>query len=362
MQKTLVELPGFDAAAGRPSDAAVEAYERDGVVCLRGAFDAHWVEALRDGVDRAMADALQSGRERNARGVDQTETQRDQIDRDQNESDRDRANRGDQAETEREQTQRGDQNDRDRANRGDKNETHRDQVESDIDQHQNQPQPRNQAVRVAKPGEAGCFFYDMFLWRRYAVFRAFAFESPAADLARRIMRSDTLTFYYDLVLSKEPGAGSPTPWHYDEAYWPVAGTQVCNLWTALDDIPEATALRFARGSHRRAENHRAVGFGPGIEYQGQNDPPPPDWDADADADAEIVYAPLSPGDCLIINLRTHHSAPGNLSATRRRAHATHWLGDDARYNDKPWQCDPDERGQNLAHGGKMECAIFPRVR
>ena len=311
MQKTLVELPGFDAAAGRPSEAAVEAYERDGVVCLRGAFDAHWVEALRDGVDRAMADALQSGRDRNARGVDQTKTQCDQV-------------------------------------------------ESDIDQHQNQPQPRNQAVRVAKPGDAGCFFYDMFLWRRYAVFRAFAFESPAADLARRIMRSNTLTFYYDLVLSKEPGAGSPTPWHYDEAYWPVAGTQVCNLWTALDDIPAATALRFARGSHRRAENHRAVGFGPGIEYQGQNDPPPPDWDADADA--EIVYAPLSPGDCLIINLRTHHSAPGNLSAARRRAHATHWLGDDARYNDKPWQCDPDERGQNLAHGGKMECAMFPRVR
>lgn len=349
MQKTLVELPGFDAAAGRPSEAAVEAYERDGVVCLRGAFDARWVEALRDGVDRAMADALQDGRDRNARGVDQTETQRDQIDRDQNESDRDRAEteRGDQNETNRDQTQRGDQN-----------ESERDQVESDIDQ--NQPQPRNQAVRVAKPGEAGCFFYDMFLWRRYAVFRAFAFESPAADLARRIMRSDTLTFYYDLVLSKEPGAGSPTPWHYDEAYWPVAGTQVCNLWTALDDIPAATALRFARGSHRRAENHRAVGFGPGIEYRGQNDPPPPNWDADAGA--EIVYAPLSPGDCLIINLRTHHSAPGNLSAARRRAHATHWLGDDARYNDKPWQCDPDERGQNLAHGGKMECAMFPRVR
>ena len=341
MQKTLVELPGFDAAAGRPSEAAVEAYERDGVVCLRGAFDAHWVEALRDGVDRAMADALQDGRDRNARGVDQTETQCDQIDRDRvNRGDQAETERGDQIETNRDQTQCGDQN------------------ESDTDQ--NQPQPRNQAVRVAKPGEAGCFFYDMFLWRRYAVFRAFAFESPAADLARRIMRSDTLTFYYDLVLSKEPGAGSPTPWHYDEAYWPVAGTQVCNLWTALDDIPAATALRFARGSHRRAENHRAVGFGPGIEDRGQNDPPPPDWDADAGA--EIVYAPLSPGDCLIINLRTHHSAPGNLSAARRRAHATHWLGDDARYNDKPWQCDPDERGQNLAHGGKMECAIFPRVR
>lgn len=283
--KPMTELPAFDAASGRPPAAAIESYERDGVVCLRRAFDSAWVDKLRDGVDRVIADAARDG--------DQTG---------------------------------GDE----------------------------------QAVRVAKPGEAGIFFYAMFLWKRYPVFRSFVFDSPAADLARAVMRSQTMTFYYDLVLSKEPGAGSPTPWHYDEAYWPVAGRQVCNLWTALDDIPASTALRFARGSHRRAENHRAVGFGPGIEYRGQPDPAPPDWDNDPAAD--IVYAPLSPGDCLIINLRAHHSAPGNLSANRRRALATHWLGDDARYNDKPWQCDPDERGENLAHGGKMECATFPRLR
>ena len=56
-----------------------------------------------------------------------------------------------------------------------------------------------------------------------------------------------MIFYYDLILSKEPGTTSPTPWHYDEAYWPVFGTQVCNLWTALDSIPKKTALRFIRG-------------------------------------------------------------------------------------------------------------------
>lgn len=294
MRELPAELPAFDAASGAPPEDAAQAYERDGVVCLRRAFDANWVAKLRDGVERVIADSAQVGRQSPA------------------------GNGGD-------------------GGGGDE-----------------------RAVHVAKPGEAGVFFYAMFSWKRYPVFREFAFESPAADLARTVMRSQTLTFYYDLVLSKEPGASSPTPWHYDEAYWPVSGAQVCNLWTALDDIPAATALRFARGSHRRTENHRAVGFGAGIEYQGQNDPAPPDWDADDDAD--IVYAPLQPGDCLIINLRTHHSAPGNQTAARRRALATHWLGDDARYHDKPYQCDPDHRGENLVHGGKMECASFPRVR
>lgn len=287
--KPLTELPAFDAASGRPPADAVEAYERDGVVCLRRAFDAAWVAKLQAGVDRVIAEGARDG-------------------------------------------------------------------DSDSDGNTGDEQP----VRVAKPGEGGVFFYAMFMWRRDALFRSFVFDSPAADLARAVMRSQTLTFYYDLILSKEPGASSPTPWHYDEAYWPVAGRQVCNLWTALDDIPEATALRFARGSHRRDENHRAVGFGPGIDYRGQNDPAPPDWDADDSAD--IVYAPLGPGDCLIINLRTHHSAPGNRTDARRRALATHWLGDDARYHDKPYQCDPDERGENLTHGDKMECASFPRVR
>ncbi|MDD9874742.1 MAG: phytanoyl-CoA dioxygenase family protein [Gammaproteobacteria bacterium] len=281
MSTALTQLPAFDLPpSGRPPEAAVEAYQQDGVVCLRRAFDRDWVAALRKGVDRAIDDALQRGGDR--------------------------------------------------------------------------------AVRVSHPGEPGFFFYDMFLWKRYRVFRDFAFESPAADLARRIMRSQTMTFYYDLILSKEPGTTSPTPWHYDEAYWPVSGTQICNLWTALDPIPVETALRFVRGSHRHPENYRAVGFGPGIQYQGQSDPLPPDWDGDEKH--PIGYAPLAPGDCLIINLRTHHSAPGNLSTRRRRALATHWLGDDARYNHKTWQCDPDERGENLVHGAPMACETFPRVR
>ncbi len=282
MNATPVELPAFDLTpSGSPPEAAICAYERDGVVCLRRAFDDRWVGALGAGVDRAMGAGLQSGGE--------------------------------------------------------------------------------QVGGVSSPGAPGSFFSDMFLWKRSAVFRQFAFDSPAADLAREVMRSETMTFYYDLVLSKEPGTTSPTPWHYDEAYWPVSGAQICNLWTALDDIPQQTALRFARGSHRNTQNYRAVGFGTGIEYKGQTDPPPPDWSAAGEH--EIAYTPLAPGDCLIINLRTHHSAPGNPStARRRRALATHWLGDDARYNNKPWQCDPDQRGENLVHGGLMACDTFPRVR
>lgn len=224
----LVELPAFDLPlSGSLSEAAIQAYERDGVVCFRRAFD-DWVGRLHEGVDRAIRDGLQSG--------------------------------GDQV------------------------------------------------VNVSNPGEPGFFFYDMFLWKRYNAFRKFAFDSPAADLAREAMRSETMTFYYDLVLSKEPGTTSSTPWHYDEAYWPVSGTQICNLWTALDDIPVDTALRFARGSHRHAKNYRAVGFGADIEYAGQTDPLPPDWGGEA-GDNEIVYAPRRQFFILTWPLQSHNIPP-----------------------------------------------------
>ena len=222
---------------------------------------------------------------------------------------------------------------------------------------------RDTAFNIAKPGEPGFFFYDTFMWKRIEQFRKFAFESPAADIALHILRSKTLLYYFDFMLVKEPGTSRKTPWHYDEAYWPISGAQICNLWTAVDPIPAETGLRFVRGSHLWKQCYRAVHFDPNMEYADlPNDPAPPDWDTER-GDHEIVYAPLAPGDCLIFNRRTHHSAPGNtLKSTRRRALATHWIGDDIRYNDKPQETDPPYRGENLTHGGSMECESFPRVR
>ena len=222
---------------------------------------------------------------------------------------------------------------------------------------------RNTEFNIAAPGEPGFFYYDSIMWKHIDQFKRFAFDSPAADIARRIMRSESLLFYYDFMLLKEPGTSRETPWHYDEAYWPITGEQICNLWMALDHIPEATALRFAKGSHRWTRDYRAVQFDPALRYADPPDAPePPDWH-EAPGNHEIVYSPLEPGDCLIFHSRCHHSAPGNaLGSNRRRALSTNWIGDDITYNDKPQETDPPYRGEGLVHGGSMECESFPRVR
>ena len=222
---------------------------------------------------------------------------------------------------------------------------------------------RDTAFNISNPGEPGFFFYDTFMWQRISQFKRFVFESNVADLAANVMRSKGLIFYFDFMLVKEPGTSSKTPWHYDEAYWPIKGNQICNLWIALDHIPLATALRFLVGSHRWTESYNPVHFDPDMRYADlPNLPAMPDWDVEP-GNPKIAFAPMNPGDCLVFNRRTFHSAPGNsLKTSRRRALATHWIGDDVTYNNKLHETDPPYRGEGLVHGGSMECASFPRVR
>ena len=276
------KLPAFNLLSpGTPGEDAILAYERDGVVLIKNAFDAKWIDTLAE----AMEIAIHAGQQR---------------------------------ETE---------------------------------------------FNIAAPGEPGFFYYDTFMWQRIEAFREFAINSDAADIARKIMRSSGLIFYFDFMLVKEPGTSQKTPWHYDEAYWPISGNQICNLWTSLDHIPVDTALRFVRGSHKWNTDYQPVHFDPNSNYANPPKVPlSPDWDVEP-GDHEIVYAAMEPGDCLVFNRKTFHSAPGNsLKTTRRRALATHWIGDDITYNDKPQETDPPYRGENLVHGGSMECDSFPRVR
>jgi ectoine hydroxylase-related dioxygenase (phytanoyl-CoA dioxygenase family) len=216
---------------------------------------------------------------------------------------------------------------------------------------------------VAIPGEAGFFFTDNFMWKKIAEFRRFAFESPAADLAMKLLRSKTLSFYFDFLLVKEPGTSAATPWHQDHSYWPVNGQQICNIWTALDVIPKENGLRFVKGSHRYETLYRAVSFDPKKRHPHEimERPTPPNFDA-GELDPEILSWDMQPGDSLVWYSRTFHSAPGNATNTRRRALSTSWFGDDATYNEIPPGTGPTSRGENLVQGGPMTCDTFPRVR
>ena len=166
-----MDNPPTNRQGARPLRAVTpeerEAYERDGVVCLRGIFPLEWIGFLADAVDEAMAN----------------------------------------------------------------------------------PGPHAEEYE-GKDGK-GRFFGDLELAERLPSFRRFILESPAAEIAGRVMGASRINFFYDQLLVKEPGTAARTPWHQDQPYWAVSGRQVCSLWLPLDPVPEEVAVEYVCTSHRR---------------------------------------------------------------------------------------------------------------
>ncbi|MGH9901932.1 MAG: phytanoyl-CoA dioxygenase family protein, partial [Pyrinomonadaceae bacterium] len=113
--------------------------------------------------------------------------------------------------------------------------------------------PGPHAEEYATRGDAGRFFGDVELSLRLPKFRRFALESPAGEIAGRIMGASRVNFFYDQLLVKEPGTSERTPWHQDQPYWAVSGSQVCSVWLPLDPIPEEVSVEYVCGSHRWPE-------------------------------------------------------------------------------------------------------------
>lgn len=215
---------------------------------------------------------------------------------------------------------------------------------------------------VTIDGDKGRFSFSSQAWREVEPFRQFIFDSPLPDLCWPFLQSETLTLFYDFLLIKEARSDSAaTPWHQDHAYYPLTGRKVINCWTALDPIPVDTALRFVKGSHQPGVVYQAVKFeNPSEDYKHLRRERPPIPDIDDDPDATILTTGLSPGDMLIWNSHTFHSAPGNNLDQRRAAFSVNWAGDDVRYEDVPAL--ESYRDPRLKTGDRIECDKFPLVR
>jgi ectoine hydroxylase-related dioxygenase (phytanoyl-CoA dioxygenase family) len=231
--------------------------------------------------------------------------------------------------------------------------------------------PSEYAESLGTAGVPGRFFNDYCNWQRIPEYRAVVFDSPAAEIAARLMGSDRAIFYHEHLLIKEPGNQQRTPWHQDQPYYPVDGRHMCSIWLPLDPVPLESSLQFVKGSHAwgrsfvprkfaTAKNYelkgRAVGEAAGLtEYDTV-----PDIEGNP-GNYEILSWALEPGDCVVFYGLTLHGAAGNVSlTTSRRALSTRWFGDDARFAERPWEISPPITG-GLSPGDSMACKTFPVV-
>ena len=228
----------------------------------------------------------------------------------------------------------------------------------------NLKEPGEFAREYVGEGESGRFFGDYCNWNRIEEYREFLFESPCASMAAELMESDQVRLFHEHILIKEPGTDKSTPWHHDQPYYCVNGRKLCSFWIPLDPVPVETCPEFVSGSHNWGQWFIPRRF-IGTDYENE-DPslvPVPDIDAHRE-DYDIISWELEPGDAIAFHSLTLHSAPPNISATkRRRGFSARWLGDDAIYAKRSGVISPPFPGleDRLQEGDPMEAEEFPVV-
>jgi ectoine hydroxylase-related dioxygenase (phytanoyl-CoA dioxygenase family) len=208
-------------------------------------------------------------------------------------------------------------------------------------------------------GGKGRFFGDYCNWERIPEYRDFIFNSPAARLGAQLMGSRSVRLFHEHVLVKEPDADVPTPWHHDQPYYNIDGTQTCSLWIPLDAVPRDTAIEFVAGSHRWGRWFRPERFNKTALNEGDGLEPVPDIDG-ARAAYRFLGWPVGPGDAIAFSYLTLHGAPANRQANnRRRAFSLRLVGDDARWAVRRGATSPPFRNVRLGHGDALAAPEFP---
>jgi ectoine hydroxylase-related dioxygenase (phytanoyl-CoA dioxygenase family) len=157
-------------------------------------------------------------------------------------------------------------------------------------------------------------------WRLQEEFLDFAVHSPLGALVASVLEADDVWLYEDSVLVKEPGTEERTAFHQDMAYFHLDGERVCTTWVPLDPVTaESGAVRYVVGSHRDRTRYRPNLFVTTMAIPGTEGADVPDYDEIEQAgSARIVSFDTEPGDVVIHHARTIHGAHANASATRRR--------------------------------------------
>jgi ectoine hydroxylase-related dioxygenase (phytanoyl-CoA dioxygenase family) len=175
------------------------------------------------------------------------------------------------------------------------------------------------------------------------------------------MGAHKINLFHEHVLVKEPNTRERTPWHHDQPYWVVDGTQVCSLWIPLDPVPREMGVEFVAGSHRGGRWYAPKSFSTEENHPGNEGVTVPDIDARRD-EFDMRSFSVEPGDCIAFHALTVHGAPGNASSsTRRRAVAMRFTGDDGRFTRRDGYMSPPFEEVKLAIGAPMDSEHFPVV-
>jgi ectoine hydroxylase-related dioxygenase (phytanoyl-CoA dioxygenase family) len=213
-----------------------------------------------------------------------------------------------------------------------------------------------------KNKDKNLFYDDYCNWKRINEYKDFLFNSPLANIASDLMISKKVNIFHEHVLIKESGTTKITPWHQDQSYYCVQGSQNVSFWIPLDKISKITCPEFVLKSHKWTKKFLPTKFlGDNYEQKDKEFEKIPDIE-NKRHDYKIISYELEPGDLIAFNFATVHGAPGNKSKNRRRAFSARFTGDDARYIKRKGEMSPPFPELKLKNGDRLECETFPEVK
>ena len=148
--------------------------------------------------------------------------------------------------------------------------------------------------------------YDDVMW-------AHVTHPKIADIIADLLGTDDIKMYGDQLFMKAPRTGSAQGWHQDSASWrDIFPMDLVSAWTAIDAATRDNGcLNFALGTHRwgMLRGERLAPFVADLESGG--------W--------PIRPAPLRAGSISFHHSLTLHQSNANLTGTRRRGYAVHYM-------------------------------------
>lgn len=154
----------------------------------------------------------------------------------------------------------------------------------------------------------GRYVFDFWNWREIPEFEQLIFSAPLGALGADLLNSSRVRLLMDNWFMREAGSTNGAPWHHDEPYFDFEGS-MCIVWVPLETLSAAEGLTFIRGSHRWGKLFVAEQFSENVPFDcyGDGYHPLPDFDAER-AEYDFLNWDLAPGDCLVFDFRTIHSA------------------------------------------------------
>jgi ectoine hydroxylase-related dioxygenase (phytanoyl-CoA dioxygenase family) len=222
--------------------------------------------------------------------------------------------------------------------------------------------PSARAIEGGGDTGSGRFFEDFRNWTRIAPFESVIRNSRLGPVAAALMGSRTVRLHHDHLLVKEPGTTIRTPWHQDQPYYNIDGSNTVSFWIPLDPVPRESTLEFVAGSHASRTWYMPRGFFDDrpLVFDEGTFAEVPDIDSARDGDTILGWA-LEPGDAAAFNMLTLHAAAG--SRNRRRAFSVRLVGDGVRLAARPHATSPtfSELDGVLALGDELDHPLFPRL-